>query len=95
MPHVSAGRDRTSWAGRLTTVLGPVSTAADRSPAEAKARVIGKEDRNGGSVNPNRGSTACNALVHASYVPGSAWRGPWMTSMPASSSRLMRPLPAA
>jgi hypothetical protein len=95
MPQAAAGRDRTSWAGPLTTVLGPVRTAADRSPAAAKARVSGREDRNGGSVNPNRGSTARIVLVHASYVPGSAWRGPWMTSMLASSAGLMVPRPAA
>ena len=85
MPQASAGRDRTRRAGPLTTVLGPVRTAADRSPAATKARVSGREDRNGGSVNPNRGSTACNAVVQtkagakradelAALVPDRAWQ---------------------
>src|SRR6185437_1842211 len=35
------------------------------------------------------------AVVHASYVPAQARRGPWMTSRPASSCRLMVPRCAA
>src|SRR5262249_33336337 len=38
---------------------------------------------------------AWSPLVSASYGPGSARRGPWMTSMLATSSRLIVPRPAA
>lgn len=94
MPQASADRDQTSRAGPLTTVLGPVRTAAGRSPAAAKARVRGSDDRNSGSPNPSADQPPA--------TPGStnrtgqdARRGPWMTSMLASSSRLMVPRPAA
>jgi hypothetical protein len=83
MPQASADRDKTSRAGPLTTVLGPVRTAAGWSPAAAKARVSGSENRNSGSLNPSADQPPA--------TPGStnrtcrdARRGPWMTSMLAS-----------
>jgi hypothetical protein len=50
---------------------GLVRTAVGRLAVAAKASVIGSECRNGGSVNPKRGSTACRTWVYMSYVP--AW----------------------
>ncbi len=39
-----------------------------RLAVAAKARVIGTDRRNGGSVNPKRGFTARITASHASYV---------------------------
>src|SRR6266540_7338991 len=79
MPEVSAGRGRRiGVAGLSETAAGPVRTAVGRSAVAAKARVMGSGCRNGGSVNPKRGSTACRTRVHMSYVPAWARRGPWM-----------------
>ena len=66
MPEVPAGRDRRIGPAAPAGRAGPVSTAAGRSPAAAKARVTGSERRNGGLVKSKRGSTARNAPAHAS-----------------------------
>lgn len=64
MPEVSAGRDRRMGvAGLPTVVAGPVKTAVGRSEVAANARVRGREDRNGGSVNSKHGSGAAGCAA--------------------------------
>ena len=67
MSWVTIGRGSRISLGWLPVMtLGPVSTAVGRLVLAAKARVIGSDRRNGGSVNSKHGSTACRAVTQAS-----------------------------
>jgi hypothetical protein len=67
MPLASAGPGRRADpGGPPAAVAGLVSTAVGQLPVAAKARVTGSEQRNGGSVKANQGSTVCITVVHAS-----------------------------
>jgi len=52
--------------GGPAMAAGPVSTAVGRLAVAAKVSAIGRECRNGGSVNSNRGSVARRIFSHRS-----------------------------
>jgi hypothetical protein len=63
---------RCGWLGPPVAIecRGSVSTAVGSFPDAAKARVIGSELRNGGSVNSKRGLAVRRTLSPASYAAG-------------------------